>query len=87
MIFAVTRELFERLKATGELENICNEIEIRARDKVTLTERVRRGELVQAKNANKLPRGSRDRCYMPDCNGDEVTPCFRESDGTIISGI
>ena len=39
MIFAVTRELFERLKATGELENICNEIEIRARDKVTLTER------------------------------------------------
>lgn len=46
-------------------------------DGKALAERVRQSELVEARNASRLPRGSRDRCYL--C-GDEVTPYYRKWD-------
>ena len=75
MIYAVPHSAYDRLSRRGVLRGIQAELE-HGNDQA-LAERIRQGELVQARDAERLPRGSRDRCYI--C-GDEVTPCYRQKD-------
>ena len=76
MIYAVLRGMYNRLNAASELQRIRHEI--RTNNSTALTNRIRSGQLVQARNARRYPNGQRDRCYV--C-GDEVTPCYRSTDG------